>query len=76
MNTGKKYNDLTILQALLLYAHNGCHGLIIVYVVRCGEHSPIDSVSNIMKLSDCDAARYFKFVAYSLIFIGCIVCIR
>ena len=29
----KKNNDLAILQTSLPYAPNGCHGLIIVYVI-------------------------------------------
>ena len=34
-----------------------------------GEHSPIEIVSNSMKLCDYDAATNSKFIAYSLIFL-------
>ena len=37
-----------------------------------GEHSLVELVSNVMKLCDYYAAKNSKFIAYSLIFIGCI----
>ena len=40
------------------------------------ECSPIDIVSTTMKLCDYDAATNSKFIAYSLIFIECIVFIQ
>ena len=41
----------------------------------CGEHSPIDSVSNLMELHDYHAEKKSKFIA-NLIVIGCIVFIQ
>ena len=64
-----KVTDLANLQALLLpYAHNGHRGMIITDVSDLfGEHSPIDSVSNIMKLCDYDADKKSNSFGYSLI---------
>ena len=48
-----KINDLANVQALLPYAHNGRHDLIIAYISdMSSECSPIHIVSNIIKLCD------------------------
>ena len=41
-----------------------------------GKRSFTDSVSKVMKLCDYDGAIYSKFIAYSFIFIECIVFIQ
>ena len=53
------------LQVLMWYADN----IVMVWllfksVIFCSKHSPIDSVSNIMKLCDYDVAKLSKINAY------------
>ena len=56
------------MEAFLPYAHIGCHGLTMAQVSDLfGEHSPIESVSKVMKLCDYDVADNSKFIADSLI---------
>ena len=73
--TTTKIKDLANLQALLPYADIGCHGTIIAQLcdVYChGKHSPIESVSKIIKL--CAGKKSNSLPR--LIFIGCIVFIQ
>ena len=65
MNARQNINDSQF-AGITAYAHNGCHGLIIDKASDFfGEHSPIDSVSKIMKLCDDDVTTNSKFIAYS-----------
>ena len=66
------------LQALLPYVYNCSHGLIFAQVSDFfGSHSPVDSVSKIMKLCDYDVAENSKFIAcrkYSFYSVAKIAC--
>ena len=77
MNAHPQKSMTANLQAFLPYAYNGCHGLIIAQVSDYfGEHSPIDSVSKIMKLCDFHVAKIIQIHALNLIVVRCLVVIQ